>query len=149
MVVCTVGRKSGRLRRTPVTYAIADGSVYCVAGYGRETGWYLNALAAPDISLILPRGLVTGHVEEVTLASERLTAIRRVFRNAGLMGFSEGFDPFRGSDDSIRSKTADMPVLRIGPVDVKPGPSDPGGWAWLWLPAFVVVAVAVIVLLLR
>ena len=34
MVLTHTGRKSGRLRRTPVNYADSEGDIYCVAGFG-------------------------------------------------------------------------------------------------------------------
>jgi len=136
MVVRTVGRKTGRTRYAPVTYAIANGSVYCLAGFGSSTHWYRNAMAAPDVALLLPGRVVAGHVEEVEDAAERLSAIRQVFKSAGLMGFTEGFNPFRASDETIALKTSHMPVLRIRAAGLAAGASDPGGWAWavwLWL----------------
>lgn len=35
MVIKTSGRKSGITRYSPVNYAILNGSVYCLSGYGR------------------------------------------------------------------------------------------------------------------
>jgi deazaflavin-dependent oxidoreductase (nitroreductase family) len=135
MVVRTVGRKTGRTRYAPVTYAIFGGCVYCLAGYGRTANWYRNAVAAPNIRLILPGRRLDGRAEEVTDPVERLTAIRRIFRNAGLMGFTEGFDPFRDSDETVRARTAEMPVLRVRPADaVRGGAFDPGGRGWLLVP---------------
>jgi hypothetical protein len=149
MVLRTVGSKTGRTRYAPVTYAIADGSVYCLAGWGRDTGWYRNAMTTPDIGVLLPGGAIAGHVEEVEDPDERLIVTRQIFKNAGLMGFTEGFDPFRASDDTIRSKTIDMPVVRIRPTGIAAGVSDPGGWAWVWGPILTLVVVAVIVAIVR
>jgi deazaflavin-dependent oxidoreductase (nitroreductase family) len=145
MVVRTVGRKSGRTRYAPVTYAIADGCVYCLAGYGRTAHWYRNAMATPDISLLMPAGTIAGHAEEVQDAAERLAATRQIFRNAGLMGFTEGFDPFNDDDDTIREGTAHMPVLRVRPTGdpFTAGAFDPGGRAWLWLPVFALALIVV------
>ena len=144
MVLRTTGRNSGRVRDTPTVYAMAGGSVYCLAGYGRSTDWFQNAIAARDVSLVLPGGAISGQVEEVEDAAERLTAIRQIFRNSGLMGFTEGFNPFLASDETIRSKTADMPVLRIRPTGIAGGASDPGGRAWIWVPILVGAAVVVV-----
>jgi deazaflavin-dependent oxidoreductase (nitroreductase family) len=144
MVVRTVGRRTGRTRYTPVTYSIAGGGVYCLAGYGRSTHWYRNALAAPEVCLLLPGRSVAGHAQEVVDAAERLAATRRIFRNAGLMGFTEGFDPFRADDETVRLKTAEMPVLRIDVAGIAGGPFDPGGRAWLAWPVIGLVALVLV-----
>jgi hypothetical protein len=62
---------------------------------------------------------------------------------------SECFNPFRVSDETIRAKTAEMPVLRIRPTGIANGASDPGGWAWAWGPILTIALVAVIVVLVR
>ena len=54
MVIKTVGHKTGKLRWTPVNYAIQDGSVYCLAGFGRIAHWYQNIKARSNIELMLP-----------------------------------------------------------------------------------------------
>ena len=38
MVITHTGRKTGQPRRTPVNYAIVDGEVYCVVGFGVDCG---------------------------------------------------------------------------------------------------------------
>jgi deazaflavin-dependent oxidoreductase (nitroreductase family) len=145
MVVRTVGRKTGRARYAPVTYAIIDGCVYCLAGYGRTAAWYLNAMAARDVQILLPGRTIDGQVEEVEDEIERLAVTRQIFRNAGLMGYTEGFDPFRAGDETVRAKTAAMPVLRIRQPEVAIAGSafDPGGWVWLWWPLVLVAVVAI------
>ena len=35
MVLKVIGRKTGKVRYVPVNYAIRNGSVYCLAGFGR------------------------------------------------------------------------------------------------------------------
>jgi deazaflavin-dependent oxidoreductase (nitroreductase family) len=148
MVIRTTGRKTGRFRYTPVTYSIANGSVYCLAGFGRISDWYRNAQVTPEVSLLLPGGAVSGHVEEVGDDNERVTATRQIFKNAGFIGFLEGFNPFRASDEVIKAKTAEMPVLRIRPSGLANGPCDPGGWAWIWGPVLTVLAIVAVALLL-
>ena len=51
MVIKTIGRKSGKLRFTPVNYAILDGNIYCTAGFGRKAHWYLNLMANPQVGI--------------------------------------------------------------------------------------------------
>ena len=46
--------QSGLLREAPLGYVIRDGAVYCVAGYGRSTPWFLNLLADPAVEVDPP-----------------------------------------------------------------------------------------------
>ena len=53
VVLETVGRKSGEVRRTPLTAPVVDGeTVVLVASYGgdsRHPAWYLNLRDRPDV----------------------------------------------------------------------------------------------------
>lgn len=55
VVLETVGRKSGVVRRTPLTSPVQDGeTVVLVASYGgdsRHPAWYLNLTADPDVTI--------------------------------------------------------------------------------------------------
>src|SRR3990172_4133777 len=74
MVLKTRGHKTGRWRYTPLNYAIANGSVYWIAGFGQVSHWYRNILAEPEVELILPATAVAGQAELVSDAGERETA---------------------------------------------------------------------------
>ncbi|HEY4753849.1 MAG TPA: nitroreductase/quinone reductase family protein, partial [Candidatus Limnocylindrales bacterium] len=59
------GRKSGLVRETPLSYLIADGSIWVLAGFGPRTDWYRNLLAEPAVEVMLPGRLVHGRASEV------------------------------------------------------------------------------------
>jgi deazaflavin-dependent oxidoreductase (nitroreductase family) len=144
MVLKAIGRKSGKIRYTPVNYTIYKGSVYCISAGGKTSDWYRNLLAKPDIEVIMPSGQIYGQVAEVTDQAERLYIIRQTLKNAGFAGFFEGYNPFTISDEALVEKSHDLPLLRIRPVGLAGGASDPGGLAWLWS---MVVTILVILLL--
>jgi hypothetical protein len=48
MVLTTIGHKSGQPRHTPVNYALVDGDVCCLAGFGSAAHWARNLAAAPE-----------------------------------------------------------------------------------------------------
>jgi deazaflavin-dependent oxidoreductase (nitroreductase family) len=133
MVVKTTGRKSGVTRYTPVNYALMDGCIYCVSGFGMKADWYYNVQANPRIEVILPAGALTGMAEGVSDADECLRATRQILKNAGFAGFLLGFNPFTASDDVLRQECQGIPILRIRPIGVGSGPADPGGWLWVAL----------------
>lgn len=144
MVIKNIGRRSGKLYYTPTNYAIMNGNIYCVAGFGQRSSWYLNLMAHPRAEVMLPGRAVMGEIEEVSDPNEALQAIRQVFKNAGFAGFFEGYNPWIAPDDKFIKTLEHTPVLRIKPVGIGSGPMDAGGWHWV---AWVAAAAALIVLI--
>ncbi|MFZ5912028.1 MAG: nitroreductase family deazaflavin-dependent oxidoreductase [Chloroflexota bacterium] len=145
MVMKVIGRKSGKTRFTPVNYAIHKGDIYCISGGRKSSDWYKNLLANPEIEVILPGGAVYGRVTETSGNEERLIIIRQILKNAGFAGFFEGYNPLTITDEELAQKSADLPLLRIQPIGVGNGVSDPGGWAWVWLWVATILLIALLV----
>jgi deazaflavin-dependent oxidoreductase (nitroreductase family) len=137
MVLRTMGRRSGQLREAPLGYVIRGGCVYCVAGYGRRTPWYLNLLDEPGVEVILPGRTFRGRAEPVDDAAEWLAAYRALLASFGLLGRSMVGDIRTIPDAELLDRHRALPVVRITPVDppdpLVPGPFDPGGRGWLVL----------------
>lgn len=149
MVLKTIGRKTGKVRYTPVNYAILKGNIYCIAGWGLISDWYRNMISTREIEVILPAGSLFGMVEDVTDFDERRIILRTILQNAGFAGFFEGFNPFTVTDEVLLRKTADMPVLRIRPVGIGNGASDPGGLSWMWMLVSIILIILIIIVLTR
>jgi deazaflavin-dependent oxidoreductase (nitroreductase family) len=145
MVIKNTGRKTGKLRYTPTNYAIINGQVYCLAGFGKKAHWYLNMVANPNVELILPGRELFGAAEEVLDADEALIACKQVLRNAGFAGFLEGYNPFRAPDEKFLRTLERAPVMRISQSGIGNGPKDQGGWAWLPLWGLIVLIVWVLI----
>ena len=131
MVLKTTGRKSRKTRYSPVNYAILNGNVYCMAGWGQIADWYRNLLSNPTIEMILPGGALAGIAEEVNISTERIEALRKVLKAGGFAGFMLGVNPYTASDEKLAEKTREIPLLRIKPCGIGSGASDPGGWLWI------------------
>ncbi len=131
MVLKVTGRKSGKVRYAPVNYAILDGAVFCIAGFGKVSDWYRNLVAQPRIEMLMPGGTLAGIAEQVDNDSIRLRAIRQVLINGGFAGLAYGYNPRTASDKQILSSTGNVPVIRIRPAGVGSGAFDPGGFAWI------------------
>lgn len=132
IVLKVIGRKTGKVRHAPVNYAIENGNVYCLAGFGGLSDWYRNLLAHPNVEVIMPGGTIAGVAEQVTDPDERLRMLRRIMINAGFAGFFYGYNPRTVSDEQLLDSTRDVPVIRIRLRGIGSGASDPGGWAWVW-----------------
>jgi deazaflavin-dependent oxidoreductase (nitroreductase family) len=149
MVLKIIGRKTGKLRYAPVNYAIHDGKVYCMAGFGRSSDWYRNLRANAHIEVILPGGAIFGTVREVDDPSERVRMIRQILKNAGLVAFLDGFNPYRIKEEELLKRTSSMPLVSIQPAGLGSGASDPAGWAWVWVLIFSLLVITAIWLLLQ
>lgn len=132
MLLSHVGRKSGKLYRTPVNYAIVDGDVYCVAGFGPRSDWYRNLCAQPATEIWLPAGRWQGVAEDVSAQPDALRAMRAVLVASGFAARLAGIDAARLPDAELHRLTADYRLLRIRRTTVLTGRGGPGDLVWLW-----------------
>jgi len=112
MVLKTIGHKSGLTRYAPVNYAIHDGNIYCLSGFGKIAHWYKNLTANPQIEMIMPSGIVLGNAFTVTDADEKLSMMRQILKNSGFAAFTAGYNPFTITDEDLREKGEEMIVIR-------------------------------------
>lgn len=149
LVLRTTGRRSGRIRDAPLGYAIRDGAVWCVAGFGRSTHWFRNIEADPRVEVILPTAAFSGTAEEVTDREVWLAGFRLVVGSLGVIGRLTVSGALEASDAELLERWHALPVVRIRPTGIGGGPSDPGGLAWLPLFAAEFVALVAVVRGLR
>jgi deazaflavin-dependent oxidoreductase (nitroreductase family) len=147
MVMKTIGRKSGKVRYVPVNYAIWKGNMYCISGGRQDSDWLKNLKATPEIEVILPGGAIFGTVDADCQSEDRLRIIRAILQNAGFAGFFEGYNPWKITEEKLREKTADLPLIRIAPIGIGNGTVDPKGWSWILFTLIVVTAVLVAIFL--
>src|SRR5574340_15705 len=84
MVLQTIGRKSSKARLTPLNYALADGSIYCIAGFGSGTQWLENLKANPIVEVRVAGTVVRGYAEIVTDYEEAERIFIQIIHNCGL-----------------------------------------------------------------
>lgn len=113
MVLGIRGRKTGRMRYAPVSFARRDEKVYCYQGRETRGQWYLNILAHPDVEVLLPQGRFSGRAEELSEGPERLKALRMLLQGSGLSRSMYGFDPAEAPDEVLEEKTRGIPVIGI------------------------------------
>src|SRR5665648_944099 len=127
LVLRTVGRKSGLVREAPLGYAVVDGRVAMIAGYGRDAHWFRNALANPTVQIALPGAVFAGTAEELTDGVARREAFRAVMAALGTVGQLTLGDTAQMDDDGVDRLADAFPVLAVTPTALLPGPYDPGG----------------------
>ena len=140
LVLRTRGRKSGLVREAPLGYAVVDGRIVVVAGYGRGAHWFRNALADPQVEVALPGAVFAGTAEEITDPAERRRAFRVAAPALGTVGRLTLGDVATMPDDEVDTLAEAFPVLAVTPTAVRTGPYEPGGayarrGDWLWFGA--------------
>ena len=131
MVINHTGRKTGLRRQSPVNYALVNGEIYCVAGFGKRADWYRNLLANPIVEVWLPDGWWAGFAKEMKDSQERLPLIREVMIASAFAGRLAGFDPTM-TDAALQKMTASYRLVRIHRMEARTGRSGPGDLAWVW-----------------
>ncbi|MBN8637864.1 MAG: nitroreductase family deazaflavin-dependent oxidoreductase [Anaerolineae bacterium] len=132
MVIVNVGRKSGQKRFAPVNYALADGQVYCVAGFGAGSHWYQNIMATPQVELWLPDGRWSAQAVDVTASDDASAKIRQVLIASAFVAPLVGIDPHTMPDAELAAATADYRLIRFERGGSITGTNGPGELAWVW-----------------
>jgi len=128
LLLRTTGRKTGLRRDAGLCYAILDGSVYVMAGFGPTTHWLRNLEADPRVEVLLPGGSAfAGQAEVVADRAEfarSFRALDRAMFGAVRIGTRVGRD---ASDEQIAGAARWFPIVRIRRAGITAGPADPGG----------------------
>jgi deazaflavin-dependent oxidoreductase (nitroreductase family) len=103
IVLTTRGRKSGKLRDTPIGYFLYDGAIHVISGWGKEANWYKNILAHPD-DVYLQLGFRRFHAR-ATLVEDRETLQQMMkwlvkHHTSGPEGKAMGWDPKRDDPET-------------------------------------------------
>jgi deazaflavin-dependent oxidoreductase (nitroreductase family) len=136
------GRRTGIVRDTPLSYLVADGAAWVLAGFGTRTQWYRNLVADPTVDVWLPGRTYRCRAEVAGDDDVRRRILPRLVRNTGAPALLIGCDPWRASDDRIVELLSGVPLIRLAPLagPIAAGPDDPGGSAWIWRQGLAVLA---------
>jgi deazaflavin-dependent oxidoreductase (nitroreductase family) len=95
LLLTTRGRKSGKVRITPLQYEQVEGIIFVAAARGEHTDWYQNLCADPEVRVRIKSEFYAGFATPVTGLREKADFIelrlknhprfmRRILRAAGL-----------------------------------------------------------------
>src|SRR5512143_574359 len=97
LLLTTTGRKSGKLRVTPLQYEEVDGCIYIAAALGQKADWFRNILANPAVRVRVRSRQFEGRAEPVTDPCRIAGFLElRLKRHPGMVGAilkSEGLPP--------------------------------------------------------
>jgi deazaflavin-dependent oxidoreductase (nitroreductase family) len=120
LLLTTTGRKSGKLRVTPLQYEEIDGRIYIASARGTNADWFQNIVADPRISIQVGSRKFRGRAEAVTdpvrIADFLEHRLQRHPRMVGSLMRIEGLpaNPTRAQLEAFASEKA---IVIISPDD--------------------------------
>jgi deazaflavin-dependent oxidoreductase (nitroreductase family) len=121
LLLTTTGRKTGKVRQTPLEYRIeTETDCYIVmAGWAGKTDWYRNARANPNVQVQVGRRKFQALAEP--LAEEDVAAwlfhVAKVNPRALIMFSRWAGETLDGSETGLQRAAKHFPSLRLRPVD--------------------------------
>jgi deazaflavin-dependent oxidoreductase (nitroreductase family) len=94
LLLTTIGRRSGKLRVTPLQYEDINGKIYLGAALGQKADWFRNIQANPKVEVRVKSRRFSGSAETITdpkqIADFLEIRLRRHPRMIGAMLRTEG-----------------------------------------------------------
>ncbi|HET9494967.1 MAG TPA: nitroreductase family deazaflavin-dependent oxidoreductase [Chloroflexia bacterium] len=146
LLLRTTGRKTGLPRYSPLNYALRDGCVYVLAGFGEGTHWLANLRDDSRVRIRLPACESDGTAEVVVGPREATHMAVAVARNSGIALLFEHPHCLFMTGAQLARRLEGRPVVRICPdgAPVQTGSFDPGGRGWLLTIGVQVAALALV-----
>lgn len=120
LVLTTIGRKSGKPRRTPLEYSydpVTDTYVI-VAGWGGRTDWFHNVSANPNVEVWAGRRKFKARAERMADAEVAAWMKEAIRINPGSRPIWErwGGEPITDSSEVLLRVAAKFPSFRLRPI---------------------------------
>lgn len=132
LVLTHTGRKTGLKHHQPLNYAIVDGDIFCIAGFGEISDWYRNIRANPSVEVWLPDDWWAGIAEDISDSPARVSLIRQILIGTGIVAYAAGMNPYTMTDEEIDVETKNYRLIRIQRSAQRNGPGGPGDLEWVW-----------------
>ncbi len=119
LLLTTIGRKSGRLRVTPLTYEEREGEFLIASARGSAADWLHNIQVNPNVQVRVGRRQFAARAELVTDAGKIADyLVRQLIQNPGIFGRimkMEGLSrsPSRAELESVASR---RPMVMLHPT---------------------------------
>jgi deazaflavin-dependent oxidoreductase (nitroreductase family) len=132
MVLKHHGRQSQKPYLTPVNFVQQDGDVFCMAGFGEKSDWFLNLLANPQVEIWLPEERWSGKADILDGAENSLLILRQLIIASGFAAPAFGVHLDRMTDQDLAKLLDTYRLVRIRRLSPLTGSGGPGDLAWIW-----------------
>jgi deazaflavin-dependent oxidoreductase (nitroreductase family) len=131
LILTTTGRKSGKVRRTPVEYARQDGRIFVLSGFGKQPDWYRNLRAKPHVCIQTDRGAMPAIARPPESDAEWTGVYQYIqgspFARALLPDYLEAL-----SQSEILEEIKALPAITFDPTEEPCPPPLAEDLMWVW-----------------
>jgi len=131
LIISTFGRKTRKVRRTPIEYFRTQGRIYVISGFKRDPDWYKNIQADPHVTLQTDHGIhhVIARLPET---DQEWQGVFEYLRNSPVSRFSMPGIIQQLDDPEVQQEIKIWPVITFDPTDEPcPTPLDID-LLWTW-----------------
>ncbi len=119
LILTTTGRKSGKLRKTPLEYSYdpVTNTYQVMAGWGGKTDWYRNACANPHVAVQVGEKSFAAIAERMPDEQVVQSLLEITRMNPGSLKIWSRWAgrPLDGSEASLRAAAPSFPMLELHP----------------------------------
>jgi deazaflavin-dependent oxidoreductase (nitroreductase family) len=144
LIISTVGRKSGKVRRTPIEYYQKGDLIYAISGFEKKTDWYRNILAHPYATLQNNQGIHRVFARRPETEAEWQGALEYLTKSpVSILSIPEVINNL--DDPEVREQVRKWPVILFEPTDEPcPEPLEIDLlWAWPLILLFLALRITV------
>ncbi len=131
MLITTFGRKSGKVRRTPIEYYRSGNNIYAISGFEHDPDWYLNLQANPYVTLQTNQG-VHHMIARRPETDEEWEGIYEYIRKSPIPALFVPEVVLHVDDPAVRKQIHDWPVVFFTMTDKPCPPAQKIDLLWTW-----------------
>ncbi len=131
MIMTTTGRVSGQPRRTAIEYHVHRGRKYALAGWGKRSQWYKNALADPRMTIQTADGTERVRLRRVVDEADRAEAWELIEKKPSLRAWARVLGVDVNRERFIADKETFF-LVTFDPTDEPTPPPLEADLVWVW-----------------
>ena len=142
LVVSTYGRKTGKVRRTPVEYYQSQDRIFVMSGFAERPDWYQNLLKNPQAGLNIANRQLCARARKPE-TEEEWQGVLRFLKSSPVTQLSEPDLAEQLEDANLLDIIKKWPVLTFDPTDEPCPPPLKADLAWAW-PMILLASAAIL-----
>ncbi len=131
LILSTFGRKTGKVRRTPVEYFSHQGKIFVISGFGNKPDWYKNLQAHPQAGLSIKDKRLYVNTRKPQTEAE-WDGVIAYLKASPVTHLSDQNLIYKLDDPKTREGIKKWPILTFDPTEEPCPPPLKADLVWAW-----------------